>query len=139
MPPSDILLATLNAKFIHCAFGLRYLFANLGELQSRAALVEFEIQQRPLEVVEALLARKPRIIGLGVYIWSKSMGLTIVIMISMVLSMAIASVSGALIPIMLTVSGQDPAQSSSIFLTTVTDIAGFFSFLGIATLFMHML
>ena len=77
--------------------------------------------------------------GLGVYIWSKSTGLTIVIMISMVLSMAIASVSGALIPIMLTVSGQDPAQSSSIFLTTVTDIAGFFSFLGIATLFMHML
>ena len=70
MPPSDILLATLNAKFIHCAFGLRYLFANLGELQSRAALVEFEIQQRPLEVVEALLARKPRIIGLGVYIWN---------------------------------------------------------------------
>lgn len=77
--------------------------------------------------------------GLGVYIWSKSVGLTIVIMISMVLSMAIASVSGALIPIMLTVSGQDPAQSSSIFLTTVTDIAGFFSFLGIATLFMNML
>lgn len=70
MPPSDILLATLNAKFIHCAFGLRYLLANLGELRSRAALVEFEIQQRPLEVVEALLARKPRIIGLGVYIWN---------------------------------------------------------------------
>ena len=70
MPPTDILLATLNAKFIHCAFGLRYLLANLGELQSRAALVEFEIQQRPLEVVEALLARKPRIIGLGVYIWN---------------------------------------------------------------------
>jgi magnesium transporter len=77
--------------------------------------------------------------GVGVYIWSKSVGLTIVIMISMVMSMAIASVSGALIPIMLTVSGQDPAQSSSIFLTTVTDIAGFFSFLGIATLFIHML
>lgn len=77
--------------------------------------------------------------GAGVYIWSGSLGLTLVIMISMVLSMAIASVSGAVIPIMLTVSGQDPAQSSSIFLTTVTDIAGFFSFLGIATLFMPML
>jgi len=77
--------------------------------------------------------------GIGVYFWSGSTGLTLVIMISMVLSMAIASVSGALVPIMLTVSGQDPAQSSSIFLTTVTDIAGFFSFLGIATLFMPML
>jgi magnesium transporter len=77
--------------------------------------------------------------GLGVYVWSQSIGLTIVIMVSMVLSMAIASVSGSLIPIILTILGQDPAQSSSIFLTTITDIAGFFSFLGIATLFMHLL
>ncbi|MEN9575380.1 MAG: hypothetical protein RL514_3235 [Verrucomicrobiota bacterium] len=70
MPSSDILLATLNAKFIHCAFGLRYLFANLGVLQPRAALIEFEIQQRPLDIVEQLLARQPRIVGLGVYIWN---------------------------------------------------------------------
>jgi magnesium transporter len=77
--------------------------------------------------------------GLGVYIWSRSVGLTIVIMVSMVLSMVIASVSGAMIPMMLTVTGQDPAQSSSIFLTTVTDVAGFFSFLGIATLFLAFL
>ncbi len=70
MQPVDILLATLNAKFIHCAFGLRYLHANLGELQPRAALLEFEIQQRPLDIVEKLLARRPRIVGLGVYIWN---------------------------------------------------------------------
>ncbi len=74
-----------------------------------------------------------------VYFWSDSFGLTMVIFFSMILSMIIAGVSGAVIPIMLTVSGQDPAQSSSIFLTTVTDIAGFFSFLGIATLFISML
>jgi len=77
--------------------------------------------------------------GVGVYLWSRSFGLTLVIVMSMILSMIIASISGAAIPIMLTVSGQDPAQSSSIFLTTVTDIAGFFSFLGIATLFITML
>jgi len=77
--------------------------------------------------------------GLGVFIWSQSMGLSLVIMVSMIISMVIASVAGALIPLSLTVAGQDPAQSSSIFLTTVTDVAGFFSFLGIATLFMHML
>ena len=70
VPTADILLATLNAKFIHCAFGLRYLHANLSELQPRAALVEFEIQQRPLDIVEALLARQPRVIGLGVYVWN---------------------------------------------------------------------
>ena len=52
----------------------------------------------------------------------------------MVLSMIIAGIAGAAIPIVLTVLGQDPAQSSSIILTTVTDVIGFFSFLGIATL-----
>ena len=72
--------------------------------------------------------------GVGVYFWSNSIGLSLIILISMIISMIIASISGAAIPILLTVTGQDPAQSSSIFLTTVTDIAGFFSFLGIATL-----
>ena len=66
----DIVLATLNAKFIHTAFGLRYVFSNLGELQSRAVIAEFDINQRPLELVEALLARGPKIIGLGIYIWN---------------------------------------------------------------------
>jgi radical SAM superfamily enzyme YgiQ (UPF0313 family) len=67
---ADIVLATLNAKYIHAAFGLRYLMANLGELQSRSALLEFDINQRPIEIVEALLAENPKIIGLGVYIWN---------------------------------------------------------------------
>ena len=67
---ADIVLATLNAKYIHSAFGLRYLMANLGELRDRAALVEFDINQRPLEIVERLLGESPRIVGLGVYIWN---------------------------------------------------------------------
>lgn len=66
----EIVLATLNAKFLHAAFGLRYLLANLGALQPRAALAEFDLHQRPLDIAEALLAREPRIIGLGVYIWN---------------------------------------------------------------------
>ncbi len=67
---SDIVLATLNARYIHSAFGLRYLLANLGDLQPRAALLEFDINQRPLDIVEAILATGPRIVGLGVYIWN---------------------------------------------------------------------
>ncbi len=67
---ADIVLATLNAKFIHAAFGLRYLLANLGELRSRAVLTEFDIHQRPLEIVERILSHRPRIVGLGVYIWN---------------------------------------------------------------------
>jgi radical SAM superfamily enzyme YgiQ (UPF0313 family) len=66
----DIVLTTLNAKFIHAAFGLRYLFANLGELQPRAVIAEFDINLRPLDIAEALLAREPKIIGFGVYIWN---------------------------------------------------------------------
>lgn len=66
----DIVLSTLNAKYIHAAFGLRYLMANLGELRSRAALFEFDINQRPLDIAEGLLERNPKIIGLGVYIWN---------------------------------------------------------------------
>ena len=67
---ADIILTTLNAKYIHAAFGLRYLFANLGPLRSRAEILEFDINQRPLDIVEKLLAREPKIIGLGVYIWN---------------------------------------------------------------------
>jgi radical SAM superfamily enzyme YgiQ (UPF0313 family) len=66
----DIVLATLNAKYIHSAFGLRYLLANLGEMQSQAALLEFDLKPRPVDLAEALLARSPKIIGLGVYIWN---------------------------------------------------------------------
>ncbi|MYK57986.1 MAG: magnesium transporter [Rhodospirillaceae bacterium] len=72
--------------------------------------------------------------ALGVYVWSGSDGLAYIIAASMVVSMVIAGISGAAIPMILTTLGQDPAQSSSILLTTVTDVAGFFSFLGIATL-----
>jgi magnesium transporter len=74
-----------------------------------------------------------------VYLWSRSVGLALVIGVSMVASMAIAGLAGAVIPILLTALRQDPAQSSSIILTTITDVAGFFSFLGIATLLSSML
>ena len=67
---AEIVLTTLNAKYIHASFGLRYLLANLGELQARACLVEFDINQRPIDIAEVLLARNPKIIGFGVYIWN---------------------------------------------------------------------
>lgn len=67
---ADIVLTTLNAKYIHAAFGLRYLLANLGPLRPCTSLVEFDINQRPLDIAEALLARNPKIIGFGIYIWN---------------------------------------------------------------------
>jgi magnesium transporter len=77
--------------------------------------------------------------GLGVFVWSQSVGLAIVIGVAMILSMVAAGISGALVPMILTRLGQDPATASSIILTTVTDVAGFFSFLGTAALLSFIL
>src|SRR5689334_19452646 len=66
----DIVLTTLNAKYIHASFGLRYLLANMGDLRARSTMVEFDINQRALDIVEALLAHEPKIVGFGVYIWN---------------------------------------------------------------------
>jgi radical SAM superfamily enzyme YgiQ (UPF0313 family) len=69
---AKIVLATLNARYIHASFGLRYLLANLGPLRAETCLLEFDLQQRPVDVAEAILARDPKIAGLGVYIWNAS-------------------------------------------------------------------
>ncbi|MFZ3139967.1 cobalamin-dependent protein [Polaromonas sp.] len=70
-----IVLATLNAKYSHASLGLRYLAANMdlhggAGLRARTQLREFVIQQRPVQIVESLLALNPKVIGLGVYIWN---------------------------------------------------------------------
>ncbi len=73
-----ILLTTLNASYSHASFGLRYLMANLGELAAQAEILEFTTKQRTLDIVEAILDRQPRIVGLGIYIWNVRESLAIV-------------------------------------------------------------
>ncbi|MEX2173654.1 MAG: magnesium transporter [Pirellulaceae bacterium] len=75
----------------------------------------------------------------AVFAWSGSGGLALVIGLAMVLNMVTAGLAGAAIPLLLQALGRDPAQSSQIFLTTITDTVGFASFLGFATLFAHLL
>ncbi|MEJ6121357.1 B12-binding domain-containing radical SAM protein [Vibrio sp. 2-Bac 85] len=65
-----IVLATINAKYIHSSLGLRYLYANLKDLQPIAEIKEFVIQTWPIDIVEQILASKPTIVGFGVYIWN---------------------------------------------------------------------
>ena len=77
--------------------------------------------------------------ALGVWLWSRSAGLVAIIAAAMVISMSIACIAGAMVPILLRRFGQDLATASSIFLTTITDMTGFLSFLGIATLLSGML
>lgn len=67
---ADIILTTLNAGYAHCAFGLRYLMANMSELEARARLLEFDVNLRTPEIIEAILILKPRIVGIGVYVWN---------------------------------------------------------------------
>jgi radical SAM superfamily enzyme YgiQ (UPF0313 family) len=65
-----ILLSTLNARYTHASLGLRYLLANMGELQDSTQVQEFVIGSKTTDIVEKLLAHQPRIIGFGVYIWN---------------------------------------------------------------------
>lgn len=72
---SRVVLATLNAKYIHASLGLRYLLANMDRhggagLRAQTQLREFVIGQPATRMVEELLALQPEVIGLGVYIWN---------------------------------------------------------------------
>jgi len=67
-----ITLTTLNSRFTHSAIGLRYLYANMQELQERTTIKEFSINDAIQTVVEKLLSDAPDIIGVGVYIWNVS-------------------------------------------------------------------
>lgn len=67
---TEIVLSTLNARYAHASLGLRYLRANLGEWREASLIREFVIGQKTEEIVEKILEGKPRILGLGVYIWN---------------------------------------------------------------------
>jgi len=69
---ANILLTTLNARYMHTAFGLRYLYANMGPLQSQTKIIEFTIQELPINIAEQLLSHQPKVIGFSVYIWNVS-------------------------------------------------------------------
>jgi len=74
--------------------------------------------------------------GLVAWLWFASPALGLVIAAAMVLNMIVAGFSGTLIPIGLERLGADPAIAASVFVTTVTDVVGFFTFLGLAAAFL---
>ncbi len=75
----------------------------------------------------------------AIRLWSGNDGMALVIGLAMIVNMLAAGVAGAAIPVVLRALGRDPAQSSSIFLTTVTDVVGFAAFLGFALIFAPLL
>lgn len=68
-----IILTTLNSRFTHSAIGLRYLYANMKELQKDTTILEFSINDAVQTIAEKLLLEEPSIIGIGVYIWNVSL------------------------------------------------------------------
>jgi magnesium transporter len=69
-------------------------------------------------------------------LWSRNIKVGVVVFLAMILNMGLSGFVGSLIPIFLTRIKCDPAQSSYIFLTSITDIAGMFIFLGIGSYFL---
>ncbi|AEF80430.1 B12-binding domain-containing radical SAM protein [Leadbettera azotonutricia] len=66
----DILLATINAKWIHPSLALRLLKANLGELEPHCRIIEFALRQPLKEKIDPLLEANPSILGISVSIWN---------------------------------------------------------------------
>ena len=91
---AKIVLATLNARYVHASLGLRYLLANLGEMQSSARIAEFVLGARPADIVEVLLKDAPRIVGFGVYIWNVEDTTRVIAMLKQVAPEVVVVVGG---------------------------------------------
>lgn len=65
-----IILSTLNSRYTHSSIGLRYLYANMQELQDKSLVLEFSINDAIQSIAEKILDEKPTILGLGIYIWN---------------------------------------------------------------------
>jgi len=77
------------------------------------------------------------ITGVIVHLWFKEINLSILIAISMILNMMVAGLFGILVPVSLKKFNIDPAIASSVFVTTITDVIGFLSFLGLGAYFFY--
>ena len=78
------------------------------------------------------------IIGVVATLWFGNSQLGLVIAAAMVINMISAGLAGILIPLSLEKTGADPAIASSVFVTTVTDVVGFFAFLGLAAWWLEL-
>jgi magnesium transporter len=76
------------------------------------------------------------LVGGITYLWFHEIVISILICVAMVINLISSAVAGIFIPIMLRKFNQDPAIAGSVVVTTVTDVIGFFSFLGLATIFL---
>jgi len=78
---SPIVLATINARYIHSSFGLRYIKANMGELEAKTAIEEFTLESRPEDIAERLLSLNPQVLTVSIYIWNTVQSLQLIALI----------------------------------------------------------
>ena len=75
------------------------------------------------------------VIAIITFVWFRDPQIALIIAAAIVINLLVAAVAGAGLPLLLKARGIDPALAGSVVLTTVTDVVGFLSFLGLATLF----
>lgn len=90
----DIVLSTINARYAHASLGLRYLAANMEELEADTHIVEFVLGARAADMAEQLLAQQPRVIGIGVYIWNADEATRLVALLKAVAPEVVVVVGG---------------------------------------------
>jgi magnesium transporter len=105
----------------------------LGHL-SKANARSLMIKEGAIGVLNGLLWAC--VVSVIAVIWFKDPALGVIIGLAMAINLIIAALSGALIPVTLKQLGIDPAIAGGVVLTTVTDVVGFMTFLGLATLFL---
>lgn len=90
----NVVLATINARYVHASLGLRYLKSNMGALREDTALVEFVLGARAADMVEQLMQQRPRVIGIGVYIWNVDESTRLVALLKAVVPEVLVVVGG---------------------------------------------
>ena len=75
------------------------------------------------------------VIAVVATVWFQDINLGIIIALAIIINLVVGAISGTLLPIVLKSMGIDPALAGSVLLTTITDVVGFFAFLGLATIF----
>lgn len=108
----------------------------IGEIASADAR-QLVLKEAVLAIAQGVVVSS--VIVVIVFAWQQDAIMASVVAASLFLNMVIAALSGVAIPFTLKAFKIDPATSSSVFLTTVTDIAGITAYMGLATAFLHLL
>lgn len=108
----------------------------LGEVKEGSS-IKILVKEIAVSIINGVIVGA--LLAIITYFWIGNIYLGLIIMAALIINIIMSAVAGTLIPIILKKIGQDPALSSSVFVTTITDSFGFGVFLSLATIFMNYL